>query len=628
MVKNEIELRSTTFRPADSTDERSLGIVVFDVAWWSLTTQTWLPLLQWLAIGLALSLLTLVLVGARLPWAARLLALLLVAIILLAMRHSDMRFVYRLNALNMTLALAVLLALASAIIWRWRPAATPLPVKAWAQQHWPALIGYLVLTAVMLHPLLWQFTTHILGSPGDSFKYVWRMFWFEHALVDLQVSPAFAPHLFYPSGFELARSELTPANTILGLPITWLAGPIVSYNVVMLASFVLTGCTTYLLAHRLGASRPAAWVGGILFAFCLRRYFHASGHLPLMGTQWLALALYGWEGVITRRRTWDGYVSGLGMALTIWTSWYYAPTFVLLMAFYTLVRPGLRQRARLMQSWPAVLLAGSLTTALVLPLLQPYLELSETGADYRHRLLDLLIHSPEPIEFLLPNPFHPLWRDWMLPLFNWKGEHFVALGYSLIVLMLIGLWVGRKRPAVLALGLIIAINLVMALGPRLRLDDGTIIALPAWFVYDHVPVLDGIRVWNRMVIYVVLCGAVLAALALSALPRRFARVGLVLATLLILFEYAATLPMVAPASRLADVWLSEQPGNGAVIEMPNKYGAPNELYTMYTGKPASLVYTTFTPELYYVVVLCARSVPASRIDCPLSALAHPLHSCQ
>ena len=554
---NIVRIQSDTFQPPKDTAQRSLGVAVFEAEWRAVTAPPWLVPVQILVIALVTLTFYLVLRTARVRPLLQLLLVVMFVAITLAMRHSDSRFVYRWNAIATTLALEVVLVPVLVILRRYRPAQdTIAPFRQWARLHWQALLGYTAITAILLYPLLAQFTTHIIGAPGDNFEYLWKMQWFSNALLQAHVSPVFAPQIFYPPGSELTISEMSPANTLLLVPVTWLFGSTISYNVCIILSFILTAFFSYLLAQRLGASRGAAWVAGIIFAFCLRRFFHATGHFGMMGTEWLVLALYGWEGVLTRRRIWDGQVAGLGLALTTWTSWHYGTTFPFFIALYTLIRLGVRKLPELRYSWQPILLIAAIMIALILPLAQPYIEARARGETYQHLYAQVVRLSAPPQAYLLPNPFHPWWGNWARQLYPPdRDEQYVALGYSVMLLALVGIWIGRKQRVVQALTVLMIINIVMSFGPELRLSDTTSLSLPARFVYNYVPILDGIRNWSRMAMYVALCAALLASLALTALPRRWRKVGVGLASALILLESVSVLPLSATGPRPVDLWL-------------------------------------------------------------------------
>ncbi len=592
---------SETFAPGRG-DPRALGVAAFELRWRGLGAPGWLPAAQALAIGALAATLYALLRRAGIPLAARLLALALLLAILISMRHSDPRFAHRLGALALTCGLALLAGL-GLLVARPQPGDGALPWRAWLGLHWPALAGYVALTVLMHLPIIASLGSRIPSYPGDSFEYLWKLQLFSDYLIERHQSPTFVSELLYPAGFELANSEITPANTLLGLPLTRLFGAIASFNLLNLASFVLSGFCTYLLIHRLGARRLAAFVGAIVFAFTIRRYHQLhSGHLPLMATQYLPLALYGLEGMLTRRRNWDAYVAALGLALATWASLYYGTTLAPFMAGYALLRLGLRRVGPwLAASWRQLALAAVLLLALTAPFAQPYLELREQGSGLRHGLIELQVHSARPADYLAPNQHHPLFGAWALQYYREDGtEHVVNFGYTAMLLAALGLWLARPRRLALALAALMAATFVLTLGPYLTLPGGALLPLPALFIYEHVPILDGIRVWNRVVLYLVLCAAILAGLALTA-PRGRRYYGAALAAgALLLWELAAASPATYTGPRAVDRWLAAQVDRGAAIELPATPSPSGSqiLYASYQGRPSNLWYGTFAPPLF------------------------------
>lgn len=596
--QNSIALDSPTFAPG-AGDRRTLGVALFTAGWRSAAGQGWLPVAQATAIAAAATALFALTRRAGIPLVANLVAVLLYVAILISMRHSDLRFVYRLNALGLTAGLALLTALALPFV---RPQAGdgPLPWERWANLHWPALAGFVALTALMHWPLVTRMATEVPGIPGDAYEYVWKVALFEDYLVERHQSPAFVPDLMYPEGLELANSELSPANNLVGLPVTALLGPVVSYNTQILLSYVLSGFCAYLLIHRLGARRLAAFVGALAFAFTLRRFYQMQGHLPHMPTQYIALAVYGLEGLITRRRNWDGFVTGVSLAMMTWASLLFGSTLTLFLVGYALLRIGLRPLPAWVRSaWRPLLVGALLLLCLVAPFAQPYLELRTQGVALRHDRIHLEIHAARPEDYLQPNPYHPLFGQWALQFQrNDGGEHVVIVGYSVIALAALGLWRARPRRLAVALAVLSAGAFVLSLGPFLYLPGGARLPLPVLFIYEHVPVLNGIRVWNRVVLYLVLCAAVLAGLALTTLRGRRYVVLSVVAGAVLLFELAAVGGHTRPAPRAVDLWLAARPDRSAAIELPVMLTGSSVFYASYQGRPSSVWYGTFPPPLY------------------------------
>ncbi len=447
-------------------------------------------------------------------------------------------------------------------------------------------------------------------------SYVWKLQWFADALAERR-SPAFVPHLFYPGGYELAHSELTPAHTLLGLPLTQLVGATLTYNLLLIISTVLTALFTALLAHRLGAGRLGAFVASIGVGFCLWRYQHVLAHMPLFGTQWIILALYGLEGFIRRWRAHDALLVGTGVSLAAWSSWYYGPTLWIVLALWLLMRLPWREIRTFLTAWPAALVAPLVALALLAPYALPTLQILR-GGENRHDYASLLLLSARPLDYLAPSRYHALWGEWAAQIApEVEGERLVAPGFALLALAGVGMWRWRRSRVAWTLLGVAMVCFVLSLGPELHIGERTF-PLPALLAYEHVPVLRSIRAWSRMAFYVQICIALLAALSLTGFPqwRRVWQIAGVIVIGGVLLESAHAAPWVWRTStepRPVDRWLATQPGSGATLQVPDLFSGPVEYYTLFTGRPSLTGYGTFVPDDALADMSSLRFFPSQRM---------------
>ena len=127
--------------------------------------------------------------------------------------------------------------------------------------------------------------------------------------------------IHYPYPHTLAFVDHQISNAVLATPLV-AAGrdPIIVYNVVLLATFLLSGVFCYLLVHELTGSVVAGLVAGTVFAFSAYRFYHYV-HLHLLGTQWLPLALLALHRFLARpswRRLAGVAGSGVLVAFSSW----------------------------------------------------------------------------------------------------------------------------------------------------------------------------------------------------------------------------------------------------------------------------------------------------------------------
>ncbi len=154
--------------------------------------------------------------------------------------------------------------------------------------------------AKLRHPRLWAFGFYLvlglltagwyaISDPAnvcaclgnsDTAIFVWSLGWWPHALAH-GLDPIVTHYVWAPTGANLARDTVIPTAAIVMWPITALFGPLASYNVLSIASPVLTAFTTYLLCRRIVGRELPALAGGYLFGFGPYMFTQLSGHLNL-----------------------------------------------------------------------------------------------------------------------------------------------------------------------------------------------------------------------------------------------------------------------------------------------------------------------------------------------------------
>ena len=524
--------------------------------------------------------------------------------------------------------------------------------------HVAVLIAFVALSALMTFPLMRGLGTHILGAPapGDNFEYLYKTYWFKHALFDLHVSPFFNAGMFYPFGYNVTLSEITLSNTIPALPITLCCGEVVAYNVTLWVSFVLSGFGMYLLVLHFARNRLGGVFSGIVFALCPYRMAHlGAGHLPLMGTQWLPLLILYLDRMVTRGQRRDAVMAALFYSLGALSAWYYAYMFALAGMLYVLIR-GRPWRKHL---WQRSFAASALTFVVVCllvvgPFALPMTQVWNEGD--RPQSLRYVDHfSASVLDLIYPNVMHPWWGASLAEHYPQNiNENMLSVGFVPLALAAVALTRRRDRTrialaglsfvyAVLALGTTLhwgndpvyisvpsaierAFTAVMsvlstrlALYPissyGLRVPGAVYLPLPTLFLYLFLPFFSAMRVWGRFGLVTLFGIAALGGYGLQALheslPRlpRQAPVGrqaalLVLALCgLVILEFAAV-PYALGACRVepraVDKWLARQTDDFAILELPlSKALNGRTLYAMRTHKKKIISgYGTFFPRAF------------------------------
>jgi hypothetical protein len=262
------------------------------------------------------------------------------------------------------------------------------------------LLGYGLLTVAVFRPTpseLAGTSPAFHGIADDAMLLMWATSHVSRALFHDPLH-LFDGGIFYPAHLTLAYSDHMIGQALVGLPI-WLGtgNPLLEYNLLALASYVLGAAAAFAYARELGTSPVAAVVAGLVFAFTPYR-FHSPLWLQALFTPFVPLALLAWARFLrTRSRAaWLGWVAcwTLHGLMGLYLALYFAIVMSVLVLFACVAAPAPRDRR-----FTAALLAGPIVMGLLLaPTLAPYVALRMAQAHIRTFGIDT------PLSFLLPGP--------------------------------------------------------------------------------------------------------------------------------------------------------------------------------------------------------------------------------
>jgi hypothetical protein len=491
------------------------------------------------------------------------------------------------------------------------------------------LFVFVVLTAALTWPAVFHLRDRIIGGfAGDNFHYLWELWYVAHAVFDLHTSPLFDPDIYVPYGFDLIKNQdLSPGTVLLFLPLTRLAGDIVSYNVIILLSFALTAFGTFLLARELWSSRAGGLLAGIGVGFCAYRFVHAEGHLSIVSTQWIPFFFLYLEKTLRRPNLRNGAITGFFYALCALATWYYASAVPIAAVLYLLFRiRWWRDRQQVLPLFKPGLVAIAVAMVIVLPFAVPYAIAALTAMTPRP-LTESQAFSASVADFFIPSIHHPLWGHWMWQ--HWRGgangrwlsEWEVYLGGVLLSLAILGAFVWKDRRMILVLLTLACGASVLAFGPSLylvhpecvpgaeNLAPLSPVTLPV-SILSHIPPFSFLRAWSRMGFFVQLAVSLLAAAGLAYLLETLGRAHAAWRLLIISAALGATLldglaiplGMQTVAPRAVDRWMAAQPEKFTVMEYPiqnHAYSGPAMYSTRLNGKRIVMGYASFPPNLAY-----------------------------
>jgi hypothetical protein len=399
--------------------------------------------------------------------------------------------------------------------------------RGWlASSRRQALVALLLYGAITVGyfglPVLPHFGSACVCVEGatDPSAYMWNQAWWPHAVLH-GLNPFFTNALFAPDGLVLGgQAALSPGPGLAAAPITLLFGPVVSYNVWMLASPVLAAFFAFLLCRYVSGSFAAGLFGGYVFGFSAYMLAQMRGHPNLVfifmipASVHLTLRLI--DGRIGERRF--IVLMALSLAALGLTSTEPALTFVVLgcvtLAVAFILVPAARQR--LIAAAGPLLASGALSALLASPAI--YYALKGNGAVPSQGNGDL--YGGDALGFLVPTNLIRFGRGYFAAVSATftsgnigEAGTYVGLPLALIVAVYtINRW---RRASTRFLFAMLAVVVVLILGSRLHIAGYPTIPLP-WKVLGVSLLGEAVPV--RLGLYMFLIVAVVAAMWLGQ-PR-------------------------------------------------------------------------------------------------------------
>ena len=260
------------------------------------------------------------------------------------------------------------------------------------RRAWHALAAYVALAVIATWPLARGLGRDVPADLGDPVFVMWVLAWDCEQLLAIlggdlsRLSTFFDANIFHPVPLALAYSEHFLAQAVQILPVWALTGnPILSYNLLFLSTFVLSGLGAYLFVRELTGNPRAAFVAGVLFAFAPYR-FPQSSHLHVLSSQWMPFALYGFRRFFDSidtdaSRSWGRWRPLLGATAALvaqnLSSTYYLMFFSPFAAAYVLWEVWRRRLWRDRRLWLQLGAAAAIVFVLTVPLLLPYVAVQE-----------------------------------------------------------------------------------------------------------------------------------------------------------------------------------------------------------------------------------------------------------
>ncbi|HUU36036.1 MAG TPA: hypothetical protein VMW48_18350, partial [Vicinamibacterales bacterium] len=240
------------------------------------------------------------------------------------------------------------------------------------------LTGALLLTAALTYPLVPRIDRVGRVNTDDGRFSIWNVAWVADALI-VHPSKLFDANIFFPAKRALAFSEANIGAGVIAIPAWGLTGnPHLAHNSVVVFAFLMACAGTYYLVRYLAASRQAAAVAAVLFAFC-PFIFARTAHIQLLMTFGLPFSMLAFHRLVDQPRPTRAVVLGLALWVQALSCAYYGIFAGLMVGFGTAFFAVTRGLWRSPRYWALIALAAAVAIGLTAPFFLPYLEVQQEG---------------------------------------------------------------------------------------------------------------------------------------------------------------------------------------------------------------------------------------------------------
>ncbi len=388
-----------------------------------------------------------------------------------------------------------------------------------------AFAVYFVLACLIYWPVTPLDGNHLAGCAcGDPEQQTWFLAWTSYALSHGH-NPLLTSYLHAPMGANLAIDTSMPLLGLLGMPITLTAGPVAAFNLLLRLGLAASGASLFGVLRRYTSWWPAAFGGGLLFAFCPYLANQAIRHLFLIFVPLVPLLIPiidDW--LISRRRSpvRSGLLLGLVAALQFLISAEILLTSAI-MAAIGLAYLALRYRAAVGERIGTLLRGAAAAVAVFLVIAGYGIWMLLAGPDRPvgpvHTLSGLTRYHGDLLSPLYPTSHQLIAPAALASIGNrlptgLNIEDGFYLGFPLLILLGYLVIRCRRVPLVATMAVVGVVAFIFGLGARLTVGNKALgVPLP-FAIFRHLPVVQNLEA-ARFSLYLQLAAAVIFAVGLD-----------------------------------------------------------------------------------------------------------------
>lgn len=490
-------------------------------------------------------------------------------------------------------------------------------------------LTYLVIAILLTYPLIFNLGSFITYLK-DSLFIVWILGWDIHSFLTLNFTYIFDGNIFYPYQNTLAYSENMFSTSLFGLPLYLVTKNImITYNVIFILSFAISGLAAYFFIQELIHSRKGAFLGGYIFAFNPWR-FGTHYHLHTLTAWWIPLCF--WALIKYHRFKSVRYLLLLMLFLilnSLSSAYYMLFTFIAILIFEgsLFLFGGIKNMGERFKAirWRHVAAFILIVIPAVLSMYIPYFTVQESMG-FERTINANIEFSASPESYLKPPGNNLIWGRILgleTPVPK-EGIKIIYIGMMPLILAFYSIVTIKRgmKSDVFKFAASFAVmglcSFIFTFGPVIELFGRSIKNI-AFYLLWFLPGFHGTRVPARFAPFVYLVLAIFVSIGISALEKKWVGIKkIVLFTVMIgmmveIISFPLDYYRVPNNGKYPPVykWLVRQP-KGAVMEIPlgcldalegigcdvRYLDAEYEYYSTFHWFPIMNGYSSYSPPIH------------------------------
>ncbi|WP_225197628.1 hypothetical protein [Gluconobacter oxydans] len=184
-------------------------------------------------------------------------------------------------------------------------------VKAAIKIRTGVFVLYFALSALLLVKGF-SLCHHLIGVGADVESFAWMLYWWPWS-IGHGINPFVTDLAWNGLGYNLTWATALPTFGLLLAPLTWLGGPVLTTNLVIVVAPACAAFAAFLLLQSVTGRWGPAFLGGLVFGFSPYEMGQSLGHLNLTSIALVPLCLLVCKAYLEQTITRLHFIASLSM---------------------------------------------------------------------------------------------------------------------------------------------------------------------------------------------------------------------------------------------------------------------------------------------------------------------------